>query len=161
MEKIFTILSIGLAVAAIISPICVALINNHHAKKLRIEELKHDETLNKIDANLRLSKKRLDIEFDAKKEAFANFFECANKYCSDLHDSQLFASLCSSAYKAASLCSVGENSSKLIHFVAFSKQKFDTASDDDKLKHLHNALSDLACVFAYELYKENISTTNN
>ena len=161
MEKIFTILSIGLAIAAIISPICVALINNSHARKLRIEELKHDIELKKIDAELRLSEKRLDVEFNAKKEAFAKLFKCANEYYLEIDDEELFLILQSSAYEAAALCSTTDTISLINKFVYKAQQKFDIQNKQNPSELFHDELTKLSYAFAYELYGKNLSSRND
>lgn len=54
MSKLSTILSIGLALAAVFSPILVAIINNRNATKIRLAEFKHLEEIKKMELFQRL-----------------------------------------------------------------------------------------------------------
>ena len=47
MSKLSMILSIGLALAAVFSPIFVAIINNRNTTKIRLAEFKHLEEIEK------------------------------------------------------------------------------------------------------------------
>lgn len=161
MEEIFTILSIGLAVAAIISPICVALINNSHTKKLRIEELKHDETVKRIDAEFRLSEKRLDVEFSAKKDAFVKLFESANAYRDDVGNPDLLSALLASAHEAAALCSTYEGVHDIDSFARYTLQELSSETQKYNMDSFNNRLSNLSYSFAYELYGKNLSKREN
>ena len=57
METFNLLLAIGLGLAAIISPMAVARINNRHDEKMRLKEFAHVETLKKMEYEHSLSEK--------------------------------------------------------------------------------------------------------
>lgn len=161
MDNLSTIMSLSLGAAAIVSPIFVAFINNAHTKKIRIEELKHDRELKKIDSDLRLAEKRMDIEFGAKKEAFSKVLSDAGNYYLDMDNPELLAKLYSSAHEAISLCTYHECRNNVLSFINCATKKFNKSSDGNSMKSYQLALESLSAAFSYELFGESKSANDN
>lgn len=60
-----------IAVSSFLSPIAVALINNHHNAKLRHMELLHDENIRWLDIQKETASHQFDVYYSDKKAAFS------------------------------------------------------------------------------------------
>lgn len=69
-----------IAVSSFISPIAVALINNHHHAKMRKIELDHDEKLRRLDLQQQATIRQSDIYYMDKKQAFSDFINAASEF---------------------------------------------------------------------------------
>lgn len=98
------ILTIGVAIAAFISPIVVALINNRHARLIRKAELEHEEKMKQIECDHALSIERLNATSSMKNQVFLNLIECLSGFYEDPADVSNKSSLITSMYKAALYC---------------------------------------------------------
>ena len=150
ITNVSTIISVGLAIAAILSPILVAILNNAHQIKMRKIELLHDETLRKIEGKQKLVEKHIEFVMQGKKQAFDEFIETAGACYNDISDKKLFTALYASAYKAASQCSCEESRRTIVDFVESSSEmygKHDVNLFLSCLKHISE-------VFQYEISLE-------
>lgn len=159
MDTFSIILSISIGLAAIVSPIVVALINNHYANKLRLAELKHDEEIKRIEVKQQISERQQSLEFNTKKEAFSELIDCAGKYYSETDNNNLLANLYSSAYKAASICSFDYSRNKIDNFISEATQKFCSDGEENKPYLFCEKLSLLSEVIKKELFYSDC--TNN
>lgn len=119
MSKLSTILSIGLALAAVFSPILVAIINNRNATKIRLAEFKHLEEIKKMELFQRLEEAQFQKEYDAKNAAFSELIESATKFHSDTSNQTALESLYSSAYYSMSVCSTAACRRSISRFVEY------------------------------------------
>lgn len=143
------IISAGLAFAAAISPIVVAILNNHHNNKIKTKELEHEQKLKEIDSKLILAQKRLDIEFTSKKAAFEKMYSSIAAYLADQDNDFLYSEACAYAYYASSMCSDIDSRHSINWFVTVLKKHPDRI--DEELERLSDWIS-------HELYPSDSST---
>lgn len=145
MSKLSMILSIGLALAAVFSPIFVAIINNRNTTKIRLAEFKHLEEIKKMELFQRLEETRFQKEYDAKKAAFSELIESATKFHSDTGSQEALESLYSSAYYSMSVCSTVACRNSISSFVEcitlYSQNDYKEEYFLDDLSMLSNNLS--------------------
>lgn len=155
MDRIYTIISIGLAVAAIISPIVVSFVNNAHNKSIHIENLKHEEIMKNMENTYRLEEKHIDLEFSIKKESFSDFFKSAINYHLHPDDKDLEASFYSAAFEAASLCSVLDHSRQIFDFADSCRHSHSYFSQDEKTNIFLYDLNDISVILSEELFPKS------
>lgn len=158
VSQISTIISIGLAIAAIISPIAVALLNNRHQTKLKKLELNHAKAIKALELEHHLAEKQLDITFQNKKEAFHNLLDLSVEHYLKPDDTDLVLKLYSSAYKAASLCTREDCQNSILCFVSDISGKIYTKSPDEDLASFFMKLNDLTYAFLIELTGKSKAT---
>ena len=152
MSKLSMILSIGLALAAVFSPIFVAIINNRNTTKIRLAEFKHLEEIKKMELFQRLEETRFQKEYDAKKVAFSELIESATKFHSDTSSQTALESLYSSAYCSMSVCSTvacRNSISNFVEYVALYNR------NDNEEEHFLFELSMLSDNLSKELFVKN------
>lgn len=158
MSKLSLILSIGIALAAVISPIFVAIINNLHSSKIRKIELEHDEEMKRIEASKRTFEKHYETEFLSKSKAFSNLMECASQYYADMSNPDKLASLYASAFTAVSLCSIQECRNKITNFIESANNMF--YSNEIDVHSKENFIFDMS-VLSNSLTKELLFTDSS
>lgn len=151
VSQISTIISIGLAIAAIISPIVVTILSNQHQIELKKIELEHAKTIKTLELEHHLSEIQLDISFQGKKEAFHNLLDISVEYYLNPENTNHVSRLYSSAYKAASLCSLEECQNSIQNFVSDISGKIYTNNPDDDLASFFRKLNHLTYAFQIEL----------
>ena len=113
MEKIGLGVSIGVALAAIISSIAVALINNIYQTKLRKQELNHNLELHKqellherelrsLEINGEINKRNFETYYCNKRDAFNELLKTASTYTKTFAEVQQLSSSASTAILFAS-----------------------------------------------------------
>lgn len=104
-EKLDLILTVSLGIAAVFSPIVVAVVNNKYSSKRRDKELEHIERLKKMELDDSLSEKRLSLTLANKLEAFSELVDAYIAFINSDNDENLYLDLSRSATKAAMYCS--------------------------------------------------------
>lgn len=99
------IITTVIAIAALVSPIFVALINNRYNVRLKNLEFTHVETLKQMELSEKLSEKQFEIYYSDKKTAFSEFLLAAGSYTIDESNLQCYAKLQSTAKVALLFCS--------------------------------------------------------
>lgn len=113
MEKIGLGVSIGVALAAIISSIVVALINNiyqaklrkqelNHNLELRKQELLHERELRSLEINGEINKQNFETYYCNKRDAFNDLLKTASTYTKTFNEVQQLSSTAGSAILFAS-----------------------------------------------------------
>lgn len=108
MENFYHVITIVIAVCAIVSPVLVALINNAHNRKMRKLELKHEFAV-----------KQLDVYYKEKKEAFKSLVNSVGYLVSSPCELEQLEKLHSTAADALLFCSE-ENKQKIEDFLLFA-----------------------------------------
>lgn len=124
-----TVITIGVAIAAFVSPVVVAIINNRSSRKIRKLELEHDEVMKKIDCNHALSVERLHSVLSSKNQAFMNLIDCLSKFYENPSDNLYKTNLVSSMYKAAMYCEDAKIQNNVFSMIYMLKSDFSGASD--------------------------------
>lgn len=101
-----TITSI-IALVALLSPICVALINNAHHAKIR-----------KIELQNQLEQKQFEIYYADKVKAFTNLTSHAGKLVTEVNSGQSYTDIFTHFHNALLLCNI-ENQLLITDFVTF------------------------------------------
>ena len=107
-----------IAIAAFLSPIFVAIINNYHSRLMRKMDIVHEEKLKDIDAYLELAKKQFDTYYYDKKTAFSDFLSAAGKFSTNKQYSSSYAEVHSSLQCALVFCN-HETQTLLIKFLEY------------------------------------------
>lgn len=142
-------ISVIVALAAIISPIFVTIINNIHHTKTRRLELEQE-----------LSVKKLTILYEDKKHAFSNFLLNAGKVCTneETHDvEQDFYAYTQLALLFAS----AENRRRISQFASEIVQYLDVGIPPDKYAYFLKLVSDIADTLNQELTVLNLEICHN
>ena len=141
-------ISVIVALAALISPIIVACINNWHHTKIRRLELEHD-----------MSMKKLSIFYEDKKNAFSNFLLNAGKVCTD--EESNVEELDFYAYaQLASLFASTENRQRISRFTSEIMQYLNTGIPPERYDYFLKAVSDIADALNNELAALNTEICN-
>lgn len=101
-----TITSI-IALVALFSPICVAIINNLHHTKIR-----------KIELQNQTEQKQFEIYYSDKVTAFTNLTSTAGKLITDIDNGKNYTDIYMNFHNALLLCNA-ENQSLITDFVSF------------------------------------------
>ncbi len=104
-EKLDLILTVSLGIAAVFSPIVVAVVNNIYSSKRRDKELEHIERLKKMELDDSLSERHLSLTLANKLEAFSELVDVYIAFINSDNDENLYMDLSRSATKAAMYCS--------------------------------------------------------
>ena len=107
-----------IALAAIVSPMLVAIINNSHQAKLKTLEFKHNTQV-----------RQFEIYYADKKAAFSEFIRAAGVFASDRADTSAYADLLSALNRALLFCD-HKNKAVLHGFLDFIDNKFFNSDDD-------------------------------
>ena len=133
------IISVSVALAAIISPILVALITNRQNRKIRQLELQHD-----------MSMKKLSVFYENKKTAFSNFLLDAGRACTDMGLPPTELDFYAHA-QTAILFASEENQQLISSFIQTAAEKLDGAASDTTCHDLQLQLSKIAIALNTEL----------
>lgn len=93
-----------IAVAAFLSPIIVAFMNNRHAHIIRQLDIAHAETLKKMELESAFIEKQFTIYYSDKKMVFSNFLQAAGNFSMYKQSSSSYAELQSSLSQAMLFC---------------------------------------------------------
>ena len=150
-------ITVIIALAAIISPVLVALINNRHNAKMREKEMLHEQRLKQLELSHELAVKQLDMYYIQKKTAFENFLVVAGKLLYDIGIADGIPKLHSAAANALLYCSE-ENKIRISAFLRYSYTEAGSQcelSENERLKfseritelsyHLNEELKSTAC----------------
>lgn len=107
-----------IAIAAIVSPTLVAIINNTHQTKLKILEFRHDSRV-----------RQFEIYYADKKAAFSEFIRAAGAFASDRADTSAYADLLSALNRALLFCD-HKNKTVLHDFLGFIDSEFFSSGED-------------------------------
>ena len=107
-----------IAVSSFLSPIFVALINNHHNAKMRKIELEYNACLRKMDLMQENITRQSDIYYSDKKQAFRDFLQAIGNYGGNKEDLDTYGQLLSSANTALLFCSK-ENKTNIRDFLTY------------------------------------------
>lgn len=122
-------ISVIIALVALVSPIAVAIINNHYQAKLRKIELQHD-----------LEVKRMDLYYAEKKQAYYDLLKIAGIYRISPDPINL-EKLQSAAYSAILFCNQ-ENKEKIDSFLYFANELFKKPYQNlDKIQYCESLFS--------------------
>ena len=94
-----------IAVSSFLSPIAVAIINNHHHARIRKMELDHDKYMRWLDLQQSTTIKQFDIYYEDKKKAFSDFTHAAGIYSHGKKNAPDYQSLQSATHTAMLFCS--------------------------------------------------------
>ena len=119
-----------IALAAIISPILVAVVNNSHQSKIKAQEFEYNNQV-----------RQFEIYYNDKKTAFLEFIHAAGIFTSNRGDTEAYANLLSALNKAVLFCS-HENKTALHSFLDFAdNESFNLDEDLETCRkyseHLH------------------------
>lgn len=123
-----------IALAAIVSPVLVAIINNLFNCYFRHKEYVHIENLKRIETESNLIQKRLDVEFISKREAIEKMFSSISSYLANKDDISLYQEVCATAYYASSMCS-NMDTRHMINWLVTVLKKYPDRIDEE-LEHL-------------------------
>lgn len=157
MSQFSLILTIGVAIAAFISPVAVALINNRHSRKLRSAELKHAECMKRIECHYLLDKEQLSLSFQNKNDAFTELVRLSGEFYNDNDNTELLSKLYSAIYKASMYCSSHESQNSITGFVYHVNTRFHSSADSDTLETFKYSMEQLTHALRLELSKSIIS----
>lgn len=143
-----------IAIAAFLSPIFVAIINNHHSRLMRKMDIKHEEKLKDIDAHLELSKKQFDVYYADKKNAFSNFLLNAGKFSASKQNPISYSEVHSSLHCALLFC----NAETQILLTEFLKYVDSTAYGTPSSPSIREEYSSYLNGIALQLSKDLAST---
>ena len=144
------ILTVGVAIAAFVSPVIVALINNRHARKIREAELKHDEKMKQNECEHSLSLERLNATFSSKGQIFLELIDrLSDFYKTPLSDKCRF-DLISSMYKAALYCEDTRIQNNVFSLISDVKSGF-SGESDDSLNRFQVSMETLVYALHFEL----------
>lgn len=152
MSELSIILSVALALAAVFSPIVVAIINNRHAAKMRIADFKHQEEIKRMELLKQMEEIRFQKEFETKREAFSKLIERASKYHSDMSNASALDVLYSSAYYSASVCSNEKCREVINRFAESANHKFKIDVNSNTIDYFSGELSILSESLSEELF---------
>ena len=150
METFNLLLAIGLGLAAIISPMAVARINNRHDEKMRLKEFAHVETLKKMEYEHSLSEKRFSFSFQNKMDAFSDLVDAYILYLDSDKDETLFTKLSLAAAKASMYCSLDDARSNVLSALYASHSECDC----EHVNQLIARIDSLICALQLELSSE-------
>ena len=139
-----------IAVISFLSPIFVALINNHHHAKMRKMELEHDEFLRKLDLQQQISIRQADIYYADKKKAFSEFLYHAGQYAFSKHHEQIYENLLSASQQALLFCNAA-NQELLQKFIEETDRLLGTGYSFDKRNEYSKFVSKVALALSREL----------
>lgn len=129
-----------IAIAAIVSPMLVAVINNTHQTKLKILEFKHDSRV-----------RQFEIYYADKKAAFSEFIRAAGVFASDRSDTSAYADLLSALNRAVLFCD-HKNKTVLHDFLDFIDGKcFNSGEDLDSYREYSERLHGVADCLSLDL----------
>lgn len=129
-----------IALAAVISPMLVAIINNSQQTKLKELEFKHDNQI-----------RQFEIYYADKKAAFLEFIHAAGAFASNRGDTEAYANLLSALNKAVLFCS-HENKTALHNFLDFvDKESFNLDENLETYRKYSEQLHGIADCLSLEL----------
>lgn len=96
-----------IALIALLSPICVAIINNVHHTKIKKMELKNQ-----------MEQKQFEIYYSDKVKAFTNLTSYAGKLITEIKDGNSYANIFINFHNALLLCN-SKNQMLIVDFVTF------------------------------------------
>ena len=112
-----------IAVVAFLSPIVVAIINNHHSRIMRQMDIAHQETIKKMESDTALIEKQFSIYYADKKAAFSDFLQASGQFSLTMQSTTAYEALHSSADKALLFCN-GYNQELIIRFLERVDEEF-------------------------------------
>ncbi|MBS6678071.1 MAG: hypothetical protein KH330_10090 [Clostridiales bacterium] len=151
MENLSYIVTVGISLAALISAIAVALINNHHQRKIRKLELSHDFEMRKLETDSELARKQFEITFQNKVSAFSNLIDLAGKFYLSPDDKELLSSLYSAIYIASIHCSRPDCRNSIAIFADVVSNHFYSESENDS-ESFKQQMDQLSYALDCELY---------
>lgn len=98
------VITATIAVAAFLSPIFVAIINNRHSRIMRQMDIMHQETIKKMESEAALIEKQFSIYYADKRAAFSDFLQAAGHFSSTTQSTSVYEALHSSADRALLFC---------------------------------------------------------
>lgn len=129
-----------IALAAIVSPTLVAIINNTHQTKLKILEFKHDSQV-----------RQFEIYYADKKAAFSEFIRAAGVFASYRADTSAYADLLSALNRALLFCD-HKNKTVLHDFLDFiDGECFNSSEDLDSYREYSKRLRNVADCLSLDL----------
>lgn len=129
-----------IALAAIVSPMLVAIINNSHQAKLKTLEFKHDSRV-----------RQFEIYYADKKAAFSEFIRAAGAFASDRADTSSYADLLSALNRALLFCDY-KNKTVLHDFLGFiDGECFNPGEDLDSYREYSERLHSVADCLSLDL----------
>lgn len=146
------VITIILGFATCVSPPIVALINNHHARKMRQMEIDANNYQKQMEQEMQLRNQVLSSEYEAKYKAYSNFVTCVAEYLHDYKNPQTYSAIMS-AYGDCMLSGFSFGASG--HFMGLIKSPVEISeSGDIQLDQIANLLkNDISAQFWMDLCK--------
>lgn len=144
------ILTVGVAIAAFISPVAVAFMNNRNSRLIRKSELEHEEIMKKIECEHSLSVERTSSILSLKSQVFMDLIDRLAKYYESSLNDTYKADLLSSLYKAAMYCEDGRIRNNVFSMIYNIKSGFSDKSDDS-LERFKTSMESLVYALHFEI----------
>lgn len=159
METFSIILTISLGVAAVFSPIFVALVNNRYNTRLRVSEQKHEQALKEMELSHQLSEKQIDTYYADKRTAFCKFMDAIGNLILG-GSSHSLEEITSTANTAILFCSY-DNQKLINEFLIYVNRYFTTNfSAENREKYIEMAFN-ISVAFNRELMETMPNQYNN
>ena len=143
-----------IAIAAFLSPVAVALINNHHAYKMKKLEFCHEENMKKLSLSHEAAQKQFEIYYADKKTAFSEVLRSAGNFTASKQSLERYQNVHSAVDTALLFCD-SQNQKTLISFMdKIDNEVFGSGSSREERTMYSSLIASLGC----ELNKELTST---
>lgn len=149
-----------IAITAFLSPIVVALINNHHAAKMKQMEFVHEENLKQMEQSRQMAEKQFEIYYADKKSAFTEFIQAAGDYSTGKEYRNTYSRLHSATNKVLLFCNE-KNQDLMLNFLnKVDKSSFGKGCTSEELQSFSQTLTCIARSLNDEL-SSNKPVTNS
>lgn len=140
--------------AALFSPIAVALINNHHAYKMRKLDIAHEERKTQMALAHEAAQKQFEVYYADKRIAFSTLLKEAGNFSTHKQDLDDYSSLHSAVDNAILFCN-SDTQKFLISFIERIDEEIFGGSYTDRERTVYTSL---ITALGHQLNKELAST---
>lgn len=151
ISNLQTILTVGVAIAAFVSPTIVALINNWFTHRIRKSELDHAEKVKQIECDHALALERLAVISSSKNQVFLALIDCLSEFYENPSDKKLESALIAAIYKAALYCDDRRIQNNVFTLIYDVKSGFSEGSGKT-LDRFQKSMESLLYALRFEIY---------